>query len=252
MPTLSQMFATCNSKSQFSRTEGEIYDALNEGGLYVYQNVVKEYSNFFVKFDANFITLQTGIQNYYVPPDCSQIINIAERTSISQNWRQMEPETLAEAMDNTREGCGWWDLYDDNYGESHFKFAGPYLSGPDTINPGTGGYGTGGYGEGGYGGGTGFQPLSITISPAPTLSHFCEVAYTAKWVPIINDKSYVMLPDELTPAMQAFAIAELLRSNSDNMAESYDEKGQRLLNMAMTWVRSRQQVAAPRIIPYLG
>jgi hypothetical protein len=250
MPNLSSMFATCNAKSQYSRDAGEIYSALSEAGFYVYSKALKEQSNFFLKFDASTLVLQPNTQTYYLPPDCTQIINIAERKSASGKWLQMQPESVADALDNTRDCVGWYDIWDDNYGESRFSFAGPFLQAADTTNAPTG-FGQAGYNIGGYRG-TGFQTQSILVSPVPTENHFVEIAYVAKWIPIVNDKSYVMLPEELTYAMQAFAIAELLRSNNDSNALAYDAKGQTHLNAGLSWVRSRQIVRNPQIVPYLG
>src|ERR1700691_3718889 len=129
MPNLAQMFATCDTKSQyaFAGDPGQIYSALDEAGFYVYTNVLKELSNFFLKFDTTTIVLLPGVQEYYLPPDCTQIINMAERKSASGRWLQMEPESVSDALDDTRESIGWYGLFDGNYGESGFSFAGPFL-----------------------------------------------------------------------------------------------------------------------------
>jgi hypothetical protein len=106
-----------------------------------------------------------------------------------------------------------------------FSFAGPFLQAADTIDAPTG-FSQAGYSVGGYRG-KGYQTQMIMISPAPKENHLVELAYVAKWIPIVNDKSFLMLPDELTYAQQAFAIAELLRTNDDSLSADYDTKGER-------------------------
>jgi hypothetical protein len=247
MPNLAQMFAMCNTKSQFSRQPGEIYDALSEAGFFVYAAVLKELSNFFLKFDTTTITLQPGVQIYYLPPDCTQIVNLSERFTASGRWRPIEPESVSEAVDDARQNTSWSGY---GYGNrSEFRYAGPFLQAQD-ITGTSPGSNQGGFGVGGYQG-TGYQVQSIMISPTPAETRYVEIAYVAKWVPIINAQSYLMLPDECTHAMQSFAIAELLRSNNDSLAVAYDQKGQQQLDSALTWVRARQIQQNPRITPYV-
>jgi hypothetical protein len=246
MPSLSQMYATCNSKSYYSRPEGEIYSALSEAGFFVYSNILKELSNFFLKIDTTTLVLTPGVQNYYLPPDCTQLVSIAERNPTSKRWRQMSPESITDAMTNAQDNCGWAGYSD--YGQSEFSFAGPFLQAQDTIAAPTG-FGQAGYSVGGYRG-LGYQTEMLMVSPAPKENHLVELAYIAKWIPIVNDKSFLMLPDELTYAQQAFAIAELLRTNSDSMAVDYDTKGQRHMEAGLTWARSRQIMENPQIEPY--
>jgi hypothetical protein len=96
-----------------------------------------------------------------------------------------------------------------------------------------------------------YQTQMIMISPAPKENYLVELAYVAKWIPIVNDKSFLMLPDELTYAQQAFAIAELLRTNDDSLSADYDTKGERHMTAGLTWARSRQVMENPQITPYL-
>jgi hypothetical protein len=242
MPSLPQMYATCASKSYNSRSEGEIYSALTEAGFLVYAAVLKENSNFFIQFDTTTLTITPGVTTYNLPPDCTQVINIAERLSASERWRQLSTESIIQALDSPQLG-DWWDAYAYNYGQSIFSYAGPFLPESNTVDQPS-------ESSGGGFTGSGYQVQQIIISPTPTDTRFVELTYTAKWIPIVNSTSYVMLPDELTYAMVNYAVAELLRSNDDSLASAYEAKADKALAYALTWIRSRQIQSAPQIQPY--
>lgn len=230
MPTLPQMFATVNSKTSYSRTS-EIYPALDEAGFLVFTAVLKEFSGFFLKFDTSTIVLTPGTQEYSLPPDLGNLVCLSERQTASENWHQINPESLNDALQNTQSLVSWddWDdLYDDR--DSMFQFYGPYLDAPST---------------------TSVQTQKIRITPAIDAVRMCEIAYTAKWLPINNQSSPVMLPDEGKYAMQNYAIAELLRANDDTLAREYELKADKHLSAFLTWVRNRQIVKWPTITPYL-
>lgn len=226
MPNLAQMYATVNSKSSFSRP-GEIYAALSEAGWLVYSAVLKENSGFFLKFDTSTITFTPGQQDYQLPPDLTNIVNLAERLTTSERWRTIEPVGLRDAMDNTQNAVRW----SCDYGTSHMGFYGPYLTSVAS---------------------TGVQTQSITISPKIDQTRMCEIAYTAKWLPITSGDSLVMLPEEGTYAMQNFAIAEINRANNDSLSSEYEAKGNKHLTAFLSWVRQRQTVEWPTIESYLS
>jgi hypothetical protein len=229
MPNLAQMFALVDARSGYTRPAGEIYSALDEGGFLVYTAVLKEFSGFFLKFDTTTVVLTPGISVYALPPDLTLLVAIAERLTAAQNWEPMYPTTLASALDSTQDAVGWDD---SNYGDgSAFGFYGPYL--PATAAAGT-------------------QTQSINVSPAIDQIRMCEIAYTAKWLTIVNGNSPMMMPNEGTYAMQNFAAAELNRANNDSLSNEYETKAQRHLNAFLTWVRNRQIVKWPTIEPYLG
>jgi hypothetical protein len=221
------MYATVNSKTSFSRPD-EIYSALSEAGWLVYSAVVKENAGFFLKFDTTTVVLTPGQQEYSMPPDLTELVNIAERQTTTERWRTMEPTGLEEAMNNTQSIVGWSDC---NYGSSRFRFYGPYLSAVAAQGAA--------------------QTQKITVEPAIDVIRMVELAYTAKWLPIVNAQSAVMLPDEGTPAMQAYAIAEIHRGNNDTLSKEYEGKGDKHLTAFLTWVRQRQTVERPRITAYL-
>ena len=231
MPNLAQMYALVNSKTSFTRPD-EIYPALSEGGFLVYSAVLKEFSGFFLKFDTTTVVLTPGTQLYTLPPDLGNLVNIAERQTASENWHVLNPTDLADALDTAQNQVGWeaWDDYYDDR-DSLFSFYGPFL--PAQAAPGAP------------------QTQQITIAPAIDTVRMCELAYTAKWLPITNQNSIVMLPEELTYAMQNYAIAEIHRGNDDTLSAEYEEKGHRHLTAGLTWVRNRQIVKRPTITPYL-
>lgn len=224
------MYNTVNSKTAYSRPD-EIYSALSEGGFLVYAAVLKEFSGFFLKFDTTTIALTPGTNIYSLPPDLGNLVNLAERRTATENWRVINPESLADSLDNTQDLVSW-DDWGDNYGDdSKYRFYGPYLPAGTTTNT---------------------QIQSINISPAIDEVAFCEIAYTAKWLPILNQNSLVMLPEEGTYAMQNFAIAEIHRGNNDTLSAEYEKKGNVHLTAFLTWVRNRQIVKWPQITPYLS
>jgi hypothetical protein len=229
MPNLPQMYATVNSKSAYSRPD-EIYGALSEAGFLVYTAVLKEFAGFFLKFDTTTITLTPGQQEYTLPPDLTGLVNISERQTSAERWRTIDPTDLSNAMDNTQTIVGW-DYWCDDYEDSNFRFYGPYLTSAAT---------------------TSVQTQKITITPAVDVVRMCEIAYTAKWLPITNEQSHLMLPEEGTYAMQNFALAEILRANDDSLANEYEAKANKHLTAFLTWVRNRQSVKRPTITSYLG
>jgi hypothetical protein len=224
------MYATVNSKTSFSRPN-EIYSALSEAGWLVYSAVVKENGGFFLKFDTTTVVLTPGQQEYAMPADLTQLVNISERQTASEKWQTIEPTSLKDAMDNTQSVVGWLDYC---YGSSEFKFYGPYLPAAAAQGPAAS------------------QIQKITIEPAIDVVRMVELAYTAKWLPILNANSLVMLPEEGTYAMQNYAIAEIHRGNDDTLSKEYEGKGDKHLTAFLTWVRQRQTVERPRITAYLG
>ena len=232
MPNLTQMLTLANAKSSYSRPETEIYAALNKAGFRVYTAVLKEFSGFFLKFDTTTVSLVPNITEYVLPPDLSQLVHMSERLSAAERFRPMTPETIGDALEQAQSGVSWGDLYCGSYGgASLFSFAGPYLD---------------------AGGAAGVQTQKIRVSPIPQDARFVELAYTAKWLPIVDGGSSVMLPEEGTHAMLDGAIAELLRSNNDSLSAEYAAEAKAGETAFLTWVRNRQIQQWPQITPYLG
>lgn len=221
------MYATVNAKTAYSRPN-EIYAALEEAGFLVYSAVLKEFSGFFLKFDSSTIVLTPGQQQYACPADLGNLVHIAERVTATENWRKIEPTSLANALEDMQDAVGWDG---GGYaGGSRFKFYGPFLP---MATAGAA------------------QTQQLAFEPAIDQVRMCELAYTAKWLPITNANSINTLPNEGTYAQQNFAIAEIHRGNNDTLSAEYEKKGNIHLTAFLTWVRNRQIVKWPTIKPYL-
>lgn len=228
MPNLAQLYANVNADTYYSRPN-QIYSALESAGFKVFSAILKEFSGFFLKFDTTTVVLTPGVNSYALPPDLGNLVHIAEKITASENWRRIDPETIGHAIDNMQQSVGWdWSPY----GESGFKFYGPFL--PE-ITPAT----------------LPTQTQQILISPAIDTVRMCELAYTAKWLPITGPNSLNTLPNEGTYAQQSFATAQLLRGNNDSLAADFEAEGRQQLADFLTWVRNRQIVKWPTITPYL-
>lgn len=224
---LAQMYALADSKSGYSRSDGEIYDALNESGFRVFSAVLKEFRGFFIKFDETSLSLQplsaNATQEYPLPADLTQIVHLAERPSPSEDWHPMPPLDLSTALTTLQDNVGWEDFYAYGYGaESEFGFYGPYLD-ADAAEAGGA-----------------LQIQKIRVAPGPTQARSCQIAYTAKWLEIVDASSKIMLPGEGTYAMLNFAIAELRRSSDDSLSADYEKKGETHLDSFLSWLRARQ------------
>ena len=228
---LAQMYSLANAKSSYSRPDAEIYAALDQAGLFVYAAVLKEYSGFFIKFDTTSLVLVPGTQAYNLPPDLTQIVHLAERLNVTLDWNEMSPIKLSDAVDNIQQATGW-DSFSSYYGDSQFGYYGPYLLSQATSVTQT------------------LQVQQIQVSPGIDQTRMCELVYSAKWLPINDSSSLVMMPDEGTHAMLNYAIAELLRSNDDSLAQNYEAQGDKQLSSFLTWVRNRQIQQGPTIKAY--
>lgn len=223
---LTQMIATVNSKTYYSRPD-EVISALSEGGWKVFSAVVKEFAGFFLKIDTATLTLTPGQQLYAMPADLGNLIGLAERSNPSENWREILPTSPREAFDRNQIATIW----DGWFGEcSHFRFYGPFEGAKTTPTN---------------------QPMQIQVTPAIDMPRPCQIVYTAKYLPLTNPTSILSLPDEGTFGQQNFAIAEILRANNDSLANQYEAKAQGALTDFLTYIRNRQTVERPQIEGYL-
>lgn len=235
MPNLAQMIANATAASYYSRTPGEVLAKLNEGGFEVYSAVLKEFSGFFIKFDETSLTLtptQTD-QEYTLPADLTQIVHLAERQTSTENWHEIDPaDDLENVLQNQLSDAGIWS---PNFGVgSVFEYYGPYLDSADAqLTPAAS------------------QLQKIRIDPITDVNRFVQIAYTAKWLPIVNAQSPVMLPDEGTYAMEAYATAKLLKLNGDDLADTFLAEATRLESRFMSWVRQRQIQQPPQTTAFL-
>jgi len=234
---LAQAYSLANSKSGFSRPDAEIYDAINQGGFKVYAATQKEFRGFFLKFDEASLTLDptNATQEYVLPADCGQIVHLAERLVASDNWHPMAPESLSDALTTLQDAVGWDSFYSYQYGDdSEFGYYGPYLDSTVTQAGGA------------------LQIQKIRVSPIPAETRFVQIAYTAKWLPITDASSKIMLPDEGTLAMVNYAASYLCASSDDvTRATYYESQGDKQLNSYLYWARARQ-IQAPLCIDTYG
>jgi hypothetical protein len=94
-------------------------------------------------------------------------------------------------------------------------------------------------------------PSKIRLAPAPSDSRQTEIIYAAKWLDIYNANSYNVIPDEGQGAQLDFAKAELLRSNSDDLAPQYEQQAMQKTTEFLTFVRNRQNQQPNRLETYL-
>lgn len=234
MPSLAQMIANADGASYHSRTQGEIIAKLNEGGFEIYTAVLKEFAGFFLKFDESSLTLSVSQANqeYTLPADCTQVVHLAERLTTSENWHEIVPASnLENVLQNQLSDAGIWS---PNFGgRSAFEYYGPYLDSVATVAA------------------AGAQIHKIRIAPITDVSRFVQLCYSAKWVPLTNANSSVMLPDEGTYATEARATAKLLKLNGDTLADTFNEEAQRLEARFLSWIRQRQIQQPPQTMAYL-
>lgn len=231
MPSVAQMFANAKAKSYYSRPDGEVYAALNEGGKRVYDAILKEQRTFFRKVDTTTIAMVSGTQTYTLPSDVEQIIQLSERVLATDKWRPIYPAN--NENDDDYIDAGFQDGLGISLGDrSDFLYIGPYLSAAAAL--------------------TAAQAQSVDFAPIPTDSRFVRIVYIAAWSTITASTTSLMLPSDGTLAMEAFATAELLRSNGDDLSGAYEEKAKELLSETLNAVRLGQLQAAPLVTPYLG
>jgi hypothetical protein len=214
-----------------ARADGEIYAALGRAGFKVFSAIVKENRGFFVKFDETSLSLVPGTQEYALPADLSQIVHLAERQSATQDWAPIAPLDLDTALTDLQVASGWSNFFTSMYGDrSAFGFYGPYLDSAATIS---------------------VQTQKIRISPGIDAPRFCQLVYTAKWLPINDASSKVMLPDEGTYAMESFASGQLCGASDDaTRANYYELQGAKDLMAFLAWARQRQSMAPSSVVTY--
>lgn len=229
MPSLAQMYATCNSDSYYSRTDSEIWAALTRGGKRVYDAVCNENGGFFIKFDESSLSLTSSALEYSLPTDCDQIVHLAERLTSTEQWHPIYPDSLNNVLLDQLQRGGLLNLV---FGQSsEFTFFGPFLDSAAAV---------------------GVQTQKIRISPKPSETRSCQLVYTAKWSELVNKDSNLMLPVEGTYAQERYASAALVRKNGDeSLAQSYEAEGDKDLRLFLTWIRARQIQQPLQVESYL-
>lgn len=223
--TLQQMYDLANRRSYFSRPAADLWDALNYGAGRVYQWVVKEMSGYFVKWDTASVQLQAGVDEYPFPADLGKLIRMRETTNPATDyWRVMVPTQINANLFVTQQIQGLIWPQDDPV--SPFAYVGPYLP-ASVLQNGKQVYGV--------------EQYNFKVAPIPQESRAVELFYAAKFLEITNAQSPLMIPTEGHQAVLAFAIAELLRGNNDNLAQEYEQRGAGDTTLYLTYVRNRQE-----------
>lgn len=234
---LSSMFARINQKTAFAFTPDEVYAAIDEAGLVVYQKVLKENRGFFVKIDETGLVLTPGQQGqdqiYSLPDDCSEILHLAERlqSSPTDPWRPMEPTTLGRAL---RDDWGAYVNWNGFGPSSRFKYS-PFLSASNTAGDFT-------YTD---------QIMQIAVSPTVDQPRNTQLVYAAKWLHIVDSTSQNMLPHEGTYAQYNGALAILTGDLDDSREGSYAQRAKIQLNAFLQWVADRQLQRGMQVKSYL-
>jgi hypothetical protein len=230
---LRSLISQADSNSYYSRSDADKYSAANSAGWQIFSAVQRENRGFFIKFDTTSITLTPGQQTYTLPPDFSQLLHFAERAVATDNWHPLGTVSIGVALDYAQQRTGWYPgAYYGN--QSQFSYDGPYLPAP-TVNVDD-------------------QVFQMDIAPAIDRVRMTELVYIAKWIPITDDQSVVMLPDEAYAPWLSLTTANLLDMNDDTReartrartflpSGGYGPEMQQLLS----WVRNRQIQNPPTV-----
>jgi hypothetical protein len=231
---LNQMYTLARSKSYFSRSDAEIFAALNEGSRYVFQNILKENKGYFIKWDTTTVEIVPNVLEYQLPADLEQILRVRERTSASDNWRVIRNDpsltSYTQLLDSATSYIG--SCYDTT--ESQFMFFGPYE--PQSVASDA----------------DDDETYNIRFSPNPIDTRTVELVYTAKFVEVTGTGSHLVIPDDGRGAVLDYAVAELLTLNGDDRAGQFYQNAERKLTMFLTLVRDRQLQDPPQVEPYLS
>lgn len=227
------MYALADSGSYYSHTgnSDEIYNAINKAGLRIYLWISKELKNYFIKWDTTTIAFAPNQDEYVCPPDLATMIRFSERVPGETNYRRLQPTdptTDLFAMKQFEPIVLSWELL-----VSDFCYIGPYLPMAAAKLPDA-------------------QKINnVRIAPMPQDVRQTELIYAAKWLDIVNQNSYNVIPTEGHQAQLDFAKADLMRANSDDLAAQYETSAMQQLTEFLTFVRNRQTQQVSRCEPYL-
>ena len=229
--TLQQLHDTAAARSFFARPDAEVWFAINTSSRSVYQAISKENRQFFRTLDTTTVTIQANVQDYNLPADCEQLVRLRERINATDTWRQIYP---TEPQD--REGTADYLSPSVNYAGygSGFFYQGPYLSMADAND------------------GQDDETYSITITPIPSDTRQVEVLYNAKYIEVASGTDNYIIPSNLRDIVLDFTVAELVRPQSDSVANDFVQSGTAKLNMALTLIRDRQVQQRTLVNPYLS
>lgn len=228
---LLQLHDTAAARSNFVRPDSEVWFSINTASRSVYQAILKEDRNFFRSLDTTSVVIMPNVQAYSLPADCEQIIRIREKLQPTDSWRVVTPADPRE-----REGEADYLASSVNYtGQwSSFYYQGPYLSMADAND------------------GQDDQTYEIYITPIPADQRLTELLYISKFIEVSSGTDSFIIPDNLRDIVLDFTIAELVRPQSDSLAQDYMQSGNLKLSMALTLIRDRQIQQNNVVRPYLS
>lgn len=225
---LRTMFQLAHAKSYYSRSDQEVWAALNSGGRKLFLKLLAERRGFFIAWDTTSVALVAGTEEYQLPASCRQLIRVRERSSSSAPWRVVTPA----------------DINDPDFTDSQFNSVlGPNMDGPASefeyytyiLNTDAQ---------------TGEQER-IRFEPPPYDSRTVELVYVAAWVEITNATSANVIPQEGHDAQLYHAVAQLLADNGDD-PEAAAASAQAYEIEFLKWARARQtQTAVTHVQPYV-
>lgn len=225
---LTRIKTLVDSKSYFSRSGVEVWAAINASARYIYQAVIKEQSGFWIKFDSTSLTLQPGVSMYHLPTDAQQLIRIRERQTATDQWRTIHNQSLtSDSMQRNAQSVGV--SYEGE--SSQFSFYGPYLDAEDAES--------------------GVDTESIAINPAPADTRYVELVYSAQFVEVEDETSFLMIPEDGHDALIDFAVAECIKANDDTLASAYWQSGMTKMSLFLELCRNRQLQDGRTVEPYL-
>lgn len=208
---LQQLHDLAASRSYYSRPDNEVYQALSSAFKKIYLWTAREYKNYFLKTDSTTIQFAPNVQQCACPPDLAILIRIGEQPLNSPpntpfNW--MRPADMTSDRFILKE---FQSLVINQYSPaSNFVFSGPFLDQASAIKQ------KGAAVQG---------PKQLLFSPIPFDQRAVKVVYAAQFLEINGANDPVMMPMECHEAALDYAVAELVRSNGDAMAETYEAAG---------------------------
>jgi hypothetical protein len=216
------------SASYNSRSESEIWGAINEAGKYCYDWIKKEAPNsVFLVTDTTSVPWVAGTQDYLLPSALDHLIRMRIRLNAQEPWAIVAPSDW-----NRR------DFLIDSYGtsidfggtSSLFEYA-MFIpqSQIDTFG----------------------EQKEVHIEPAPLSAYLVELLYAARWTVISKANDPFNLPVDARYACEALALAELLRKNDDSNADNYEAKGQRYMTVYLDGLRKLQTQMVSTQQPYV-
>lgn len=232
--TLDQILNLVRTKSYNSRTDAEVVAAVNAALAYIYDFIIKENRGYWIKWDTTTVGLIVNQEEYALPLDLEALIRVRERPDALPQYLLMEPATSL-TDESMIAATGTADLTVADGPVSQYVYFGPYLDAAAAVADPQG-------------------AQKIRVGPIPSSARQVELVYTVKKIEIVDESSYLMIPDEGSGrfALIDIAVAELVQANDDSMAESYRASGERKLTMFLNTIRDRQFQQVGTQTPYLS